>query len=438
MYADHASTAYPTLFHGRCTPDESYANPAASHAPGRLARQKSEAALARIARRLRCPADASLIVTSGGTESNNLVIQQPGLWDFIVLMPTEHHAVTLPVQRMCNVVTPYRAGGGGVCEMVYLQPDGQGRLPLADLRAALATRAGAGRRGLVTVAYVNNEIGTVQDLEAIGAVVHAANPRDGGQDRRVFLHTDAVQAPGHVPDLAAVIASPTHGVDLLSLSAHKFHGPVGVGLLFCRTPALKRLLLHHPLLLGGHQQGGLRPGTESVSLLVAMADALDDALDPGRLSVRLPQLTEMNRLIWSVLLPFVVAGVVLPTGTPSSDTDGRAPYHISFCVRGADRRDLVAAMKRRRVYVSGGSACNTDTPLPSHVLAAIGVPAEFLDGSLRITLSHTNTVDEVRSVLCPALHDLLLQHSRRLLTASGRTPTSAPSDPGMRSVGRWG
>jgi cysteine desulfurase len=338
-------------------------------------------------------------VTSGGTESNNIVIQQPALWEFIVLLPTEHHAVALPAQRM--------AAQYG-CEVVYLTPDGVGALSVDELRGVLAARRG--QRGLVTVAYVNNEIGTVQNLEAIGRAVRAENAlRGDAERRRVWLHTDAVQAPGRVPiDLAGAHAA----VDLLSLSAHKFHGPAGLGLLFSRTPITAAGPLR-PLMLGGHQQGGLRPGTEAVGALVAAAAALEDACDPTKLTGRLVAYAAMSRLVWATLMPFVVTGRVLPTGGAGT---GRAPHHISVCVRGAERHALVAALEKENVYASGGSACAADSVLPSHVLTALRVPPDFIQGSLRITLSHTNTVDDVRNILCPAL--------RRVLTALD-APSSA-------------
>lgn len=394
MYADHASTALPTLFPAAAV---AHANPSAAHAPGRAARGASEAALARIAAALRFDPSAAaaaghhhqLIVTSGGTEADNLVVLQPKRWSFIALLPTEHHAVTHPAQWMAN-----HHG----CELVSLTPSGTGRINPAELRAVLAARSG--REGLVSVALVNNEIGTVQDLEAVGRVVAEANAAAEPRPRRgrVWLHTDAVQAPGHVPiDLDGVHRT----VDFLSLSAHKFHGPPGFGLLFCRTKGVLS-----PRSYGGSQQGGLRPGTETVAALEALADALTDAADPARLADRTARYRAMADLIWAELLPLVVAGRVLPTGATAPGE--RSPNHVSFCVRGAHRGDLIRALEREGgVAVSGGSACNAEASLPSHVLAAIGVPADFVHGSVRISFSHTNTEEEVRTILVPALRRTL-------------------------------
>lgn len=216
----------------------------------------------------------------------------------------------------------------------------------------------------------------------------------------MWFHTDAVQAPGHaVIDLAGAHAD----VDLLSLSAHKFHGPAGIGFLFVRVPVTPGGPLR-PLCLGGPQQGGLRPGTIPVAGLVAAADALADACDPARLGTRLGIYAAMSAHVWRTLHPFVVAGLVLPTGAPPP---GRAPHHVSFCVRGAHRRSLIAALEKRSVHASGGSACTSADALPSHALAALRVPPEYIEGSVRLTLSHTNTLQEVRDILCPALHAVL-------------------------------
>lgn len=394
MYADHASSALPTLFPAV----GSVANPSAAHAPGRRARAAAGAALERIAGALRfTPPDPAslaqhLVATSGGTEADNLVLLQPERWSFIVLLPTEHHAVTLPAQWMAN-----HHG----CEIVYLTPDATGRLDPTELRGVL--RARAGREGLVSVALVNNEIGTVQDLAVVGRTIAEANQAGGASERRVWLHTDAVQAPGHV---ALDLDGAHRAVDFLAVSAHKFHGPPGFGLLFCRTPGILR-----PRTYGGAQQGGLRPGTETVGALVAIADALVDATDPVRFAARTEGYRAMADLVWAELMPFVVAGKVLPTGATAPGL--RSHNHVSFCVRGAHRRDLIQAMEAEGgIAVSGGSACNAEASLPSHVLAAIGVPAEFIHGSVRISFSHTNTVEEVRSILCPALRRALTSYLR--------------------------
>lgn len=391
VYADHASTAYPTLFQNTVASQPFYANPAASHVFGRAARTAANEAVGRIARALRFTAQdptrqaTHFVITSGGTESDNLVLLQPTLWSFIILLPTEHHAITLTAQWMAN---------HHACELVYLSPDGVGRLDTAALNDALRDRPG--RSGIVTVAAVNNEIGTVQNLTAIGSTIAAVNATRA-PGHRVWFHTDAVQAPGHIPiDLDGV----HRAVDFMSLSAHKFHGPTGFGLLFCRTPGVLQ-----PRTYGGSQQDGLRPGTEAVASLIHTASALADATDPVKFLRRMAHYQALTALVWDALLPAIVSGRVLPTGTTAPDE--RAPNHVSFCVRGAHRRDIIRMMEERGVAVSGGSACNASASLPSHVLAAINVPMDFIHGSVRITFGHTNTLEEVRDVICPAIRNIL-------------------------------
>jgi cysteine desulfurase len=406
MYADHASTALPVLFPAAADPvTAAYGNPAATHAYGRAARAAVGTALRKIARALRFTPPSSspgatatenepprlgehFVATGGGTEADNLVLLQPDRWSFIVLLPTEHHAVTLPAEFMAN---HHR------CELVYLTPTAVGGVDPAELAAELRRRRGGS--GLVSVAAVNNEIGTVADLEAVGAAVAAENG-ERTPAARVWLHTDAVQAPGHVPlDLDGA----HRYVDFMSLSAHKFHGPPGFGLLFCRTPAAECL---RPRAYGGGQQAGLRPGTEPVAALVATAAALEDATEPRAFARRVALFRAMTDLVWAELMPAVVSGSVLPTGAPAGDR--RAPNHVSFCIRGAHRRDIVRRMEETGgVAVSGGSACNATADLPSHVLTAIRIPPGYIHGSVRITFSHTNTLEEVRTVLCPALRACL-------------------------------
>jgi cysteine desulfurase len=253
---------------------------------------------------------------------------------------------------------------------------------------------------LVSLAYVNNETGNLVDLAAVGGVVQAANARRNAQSR-VYLHTDAVQAPGHVP-LNMGPSGALSAVDFVSLSAHKFHGPSGVGMLICRTTDPLRL----PLMFGGSQQGGLRPGTEPVGPILAMAAAFQEFNDPTKLGQRVKLMHSLTDAVWSALLPFIVSGTILPTG--SRDPQERACHHVSFCVRGAHRNNVVTSLERdANVLASGGSACTSESALPSHVLDAMRVPSRYIQGSIRITLSHLNTLDEVTTRLIPALVQLL-------------------------------
>ena len=215
-----------------------------------------------------------------------------------------------------------------------------------------------------------------------------------------MFHTDAVQAPGHVSVLDAKLLD----VDFMSLGAHKFHGPVGIGILYTREATSLR-----PLFYGGHQQGNLRPGTEPVGLAVAMADALEDVV--GHAEERIRSLSAMTQAVWKALAPFIVAGVVLPTGPPPTAAD-RVAHHVSFCVRDVHRDDVLKMSELRGLVASGGSACSAESTLPSNVLVTIGIPNCFIHGSIRLSFSHTNTQDEVVSVVIPALQKTLSTFAR--------------------------
>lgn len=380
VYADHASTSYPTLFPPVC--NEVWANPSNSHSLGAEARDALRSALARIATRLNAPIGANVVVTANGTEADNLVLQGYP-WDYIVTALTEHNAVHLTVQ--------YLASKRGM-EVFYVPVDGTGAVNVADVERIVLARPRTAV-GLISLMYVNNETGTIQDLGGIAAMLRhngCAAAQTGGN---VWFHTDAVQAPGHVPSLDVQAL----GVDFLCISAHKFHGPPGIGFLFQRRPDLLR-----PIMFGGHQQGGLRPGTEPVALVRAMATAFEDATAPEKVSERLDRMRTMTAAIWHALAPFIVAGLVIPTGAAPIGAF-RAPHHVSFCVRNGVRRILVQALEDRGVLVSGGSACNSDASLPSHVLSAMEIDPTYIHGSVRITLSHTNTMAEVQSSVIPAL-----------------------------------
>ena len=252
LYVDQASRSFPLLF--PVDSSKSWGNASSSHQYGRDAKAALTEARGRIATALSLPMSGSpesmskqIIFTSGGTESNNLVLQQP-TWQFIISTATEHHAVYYTVQYMANQTD---------CQVAYLGIDGQGRIRNLDELRQLLNQF-SGKTGLVSLAYVNNETGTILDVAAVGQVIKEVNIKRSGNNR-VYFHTDAVQAPGHVPmDMGST--GPLSQVDLLSLSAHKFHGPEGVGILVCRLPSI----LKKPLMFGGMQHGGLRPGTEAM------------------------------------------------------------------------------------------------------------------------------------------------------------------------------
>ena len=223
--------------------------------------------------------------------------------------------------------------------------------------------------------YANNEIGTVQPIREIGAVCRAAG---------VVFHTDAVQAVGHIPvDVQA------DNVDMLSLSAHKFHGPKGTGVLYVRRGIPLR-----PLIRGGAQERNLRAGTENLPSILAMTAALEEAV--SRLPDRMARLAHMrDRLIDGILaIPHTVLN-----GTALRDAAHRLPGTVNVCVEGIEGESLLLRLDLAGICASSGSACTSGSLEPSHVLLAIGRPAEIAHGSLRLSLSETNTEEDVDYIL---------------------------------------
>ena len=217
---------------------------------------------------------------------------------------------------------------------------------------------------LVSVMYANNEIGTIQPIAEIGRVCREAG---------VLFHTDAVQAVGHLPvDVRA------QNIDLLSLSAHKFHGPKGVGALYVR-----RGLRLAPLIEGGAQERGCRAGTENLPAIVGMAAALDEACD------------KMDRTT-AHLLPLrdkLIAGLAaIPHGALNGDAQRRLPGNVSFCFEGIEGESLLLLLDDKGICASSGSACTSGSLDPSHVLLAIGRPHDVAHGSLRLSLGDRKSV----------------------------------------------
>lgn len=321
-------------------------NPSATHAAGRRAREAVESARAEVAALL-CVPPASIVFTSGATEADNLairgVVEAAGAARHVVSLRTEHRAVLDPCRRL------ERAGHG----LTLLVPGPDGRIDPAVLAAALGPRT-----VLASVMLVNNETGVVQDIPAIAAECH----RQG-----VLLHVDAAQAAGRVAlDVAALDA------DLVSLSAHKIHGPAGVGALYVRRtprPALS------PQMLGGGQEGGLRAGTLPVHQVVGMGIAYRLAREEG--PAEAARLEVLRDRLWAGLAS--LPGVWLNgAGAP------RAPHIVNVSFGGLDGEALLAALGD--LVVSSGAACGAESGEPSYVLRALGRDDALAQASLRLSL----------------------------------------------------
>ena len=224
---------------------------------------------------------------------------------------------------------------------------------------------------LVSVMYANNEIGTIQPIRAIGAIC---------REQGVLFHTDAVQAVGHLP-----IDVQADNIDMLSLSAHKFHGPKGVGALYARKGVALTSLIE-----GGAQERGKRAGTEDLPAIAGMAAALQDAVRE----------MDANTAKVSALRDQLIEGLsAIPHSILTGDREHRLPGCASFCFEGIEGESLLLLLDQKGVGASSGSACTSGSLDPSHVLLAIGLPHEVAHGSLRLTLSHENTPEEMEHII---------------------------------------
>ncbi len=342
---------------------ESYGNPSSLYGLGRRAAAALEDARRAVARVLNCQ-PAEIVFTSCGTESDNLAIRGVGLAAaakgrrHLITTPIEHHAVS---HTVADLVEHFDF------EATTLPVDRTGLVDPAALEAAIRPDT-----ALISVMLANNEVGTVEPVAELGAIAR----RHG-----IPFHTDAVQAAASLPlDVEAL------NVDLLALSAHKFHGPKGVGLLYVRKGT--RL---GPVQTGGSQERGRRAGTENVPYIVGMARALElaDEDRPAK-SARLLGLRERLRAGMLERIPDIDL-----TGHPQR----RLPGHLSFIVKGVEAQALLIALDLAGIAASSGSACAVGSPEPSGVLRAMGYAPDEALGALRLTLGRMNTDADVDTVL---------------------------------------
>ena len=334
-----------------------YGNPSSLHSVGQRAQEALTEARARIAARLGCQ-PTEVIFTSGGSEADNQAIRSAAAFGklkgktHIISTAFEHHAVLHTLEALEKE--------GFTVTLLDVHEDGM-------VSAQQVEEAITDETCLVTIMYANNEIGTVQPIAEIGEVCR----RHG-----VLFHTDAVQAVGHLPVNVA-----EQNIDLLSLSAHKFHGPKGIGVLYAR-----RGVPIFPLIHGGAQERNRRGGTENIPAIVGMAAALDEACD--HLDEDTAQLCALRERL--------IAGLSkIPHSVLNGHREHRLPGTVNFCFEGIEGESLLLLLDDKGVYASSGSACTSGSLDPSHVLLAIGRPHEIAHGSLRLSLSPDTTEEEV-------------------------------------------
>lgn len=341
--------------------EEVYGNPSSLYSFGQKAKEILEESRSKVADSLGCEA-REIIFTSGGSESDNQAIisaakigEKKGKMH-IISTAFEHHAVLHTLEKL-------KVQG---FEITLLDVHENGIVSADEVRDAIRDDT-----CLVSVMYANNEIGTIQPIAEIGKVC---------RERGILFHTDAVQAVGHIH-----IDVKAQNIDMLSLSAHKFGGPKGIGALYARKGIILESIIN-----GGAQERGKRAGTENVPAIVGMAAALEESC--SNIDVNAAKITSLrDRLIDGL--------DKIPYSKLNGDAKMRLPGNVSFCFEGIEGESLILLLDDRGICVSSGSACTSGSLDPSHVLLAIGRPHEVAHGSLRLSLGEDITEDDVDYII---------------------------------------
>ncbi len=338
-----------------------YGNPSSLHTVGQVAKEALDGARARIAKCLNAD-PKEIYFTSCGSEADNQAIRSAAVNGLkkgkkhIVSTAFEHHAVLHTLKKL------EKEG----FEVTYLDVHSDGLVTAEQVQKAIRSDT-----ALVTVMYANNEVGTIQPIREIGEVCKKTG---------VPFHTDAVQAVGHIPvDVKA------DNIDMLSLSAHKFHGPKGVGALYC-----KRGIPLNTFIEGGAQERGRRAGTENIGGIVSMSYALEETC--AHMAENAAKLVVLRDKLIDGLLK-------IPHSKLNGDRRKRLPANVNMCFEGIEGEGLLLLLDAKGICASSGSACTSGSLDPSHVLLALGLPHEVAHGSLRISLSEYNTEEDVQAIL---------------------------------------
>lgn len=364
IYADNAATTKisQTAMKAMISAMEnSYGNPSSIHQIGMAANDALQTAREQIARCLGCM-PKEIFFTSGGTESDNQAIMSAAMLGakqnkrHIISTAFEHHAVLHTLRRL-------KEQG---FEIQLLDVGAEGNITAAQVEEAIRPDT-----CLVTVMFANNEIGSVLPIAEIGEACRAHG---------VLFHTDAVQAAGHIP-----VNVKKQNIDMLSLSAHKFHGPRGIGALY-----VKRGIELTSLMEGGGQERGKRPGTENLPAIMGMAAALKEECT----------LMEQNEAKVTAMRDRLIQGLSqIPYSILNGSREKRLPGNVNFCFEGVSGESLLLLLDSKGICASSGSACASGALDPSHVLLSLGLAPEIAQGSLRISLDISNTEEEIDYML---------------------------------------
>lgn len=340
---------------------ENFGNPSTIYSVGRNAKKELEIARERVAKALGA-SPKEIFFTSCGTESDNWAIKGAAFEglkkgkNHIITSKIEHHAVLHTVQ--------YLEKKG--FDVTYLDVDSQGLVNPKDVENAITEKT-----ALVTIMYANNEIGTIEPIEEIGKIC---------KDKGVLFHTDAVQAVGHVP-----IDVKKQNIDMLSLSAHKFHGPKGIGALYIRKGVRIETFME-----GGAQESGKRAGTENTAEIAALGKAIETACT---------EIEEKNSKLIKKRDKLISELLKIERSRLNGHREKRLPGNVNISFEGIEGESLLLLLDMAGICASSGSACTSGSLDPSHVLLAIGLPHEIAHGSLRLSLDKSNTDEEIDFVI---------------------------------------
>ncbi len=364
VYMDYAATTYtkPEVLQEMIPYfTEFYGNPSSIYSISRDTKKGIDLSRDRVAKALNCDR-SEVYFTGGGSEADNWAIKGVAFANInkgnhIITTSIEHHAVL----HACK----YLEKNG--FDVTYLPVDEEGFINIEDLKSAITDKT-----ILVSIMFANNEIGTIQPIEEIGKIC---------REKKIIFHTDAVQAVGHVP-----VDVKKMNIDMLSLAAHKFYGPKGVGALYIRKGIKIDNLIH-----GGAQERSRRAGTENVAGIVGLGKAIEIAVE---------NMEENNKRLTSLRDKLVDGLLAIPyTRLNGPRGDKRLPGNANICFKFIEGEGILLSLDDAGICASSGSACTSGSLDPSHVLLAIGLPHEIAHGSLRLTLGDGTTEEDVNYVL---------------------------------------
>ena len=360
--------------------DVDFGNPSSRHQKGVVAEGYIKEARQKIAATLKVD-PKELIITSGGTESNNMAL----IGTALAAKRKGNHIITTAVEHPSVKATASFLEEQGF-RITFLSVDSRGQISLEELKEALTPDT-----ILVSIMYVNNEIGTIQPVEEAAKLVHATVPG-------AVFHVDAIQAYGKV-----MIRPKQQGIDLLSVSSHKFHGPKGAGFLYCSSKVNL-----HPIIFGGGQQSGMRSGTENVPAIAGLATAVK-LIYNNDFESKIAHLYELKDYFIDELEKLPDVQVNSKKGTDS------APQIVSASFKGVRAEVLLHSLEDKEIYVSSGSACSSNKPGLSNTLVAIGLDKELLDSTLRFSFCYETTKEELEYTIetLKQLLPMLRKYTRR-------------------------